>query len=48
VEQSRQRWRKKAETRERELTVLQAQLQKLQEQVGSAADEPVEKGLRLS
>jgi len=38
VTQSRERWREKAEAKERELAALQAELQSLQRQVGSPSE----------
>jgi predicted nuclease with TOPRIM domain len=45
VIQSRERWREKAEAKERELAALQAELQGLQRQVGSQPSEPEKKGI---
>ena len=42
--QSRERWREKAEAKERELAALQAELQTLQRLVGSPPSEPQKKG----
>lgn len=42
--QSRERWREKAEAKERELAALQAELQALQRLVGSPPSEPQKKG----
>ena len=46
VTQSRERWREKAEAKERELAALQAELQELQSQVGSSPSERPKKGAR--